>query len=108
VCIAVRAGLWPAAPPAGGESGVSGGQLVGIVIGVLAVGTLITLAVVAVWRYRDNIIQRLGQVRQRLDELPRPWHSHDNKQHLPNHQQHDSQSLSGVSVTSEAPIYPSS
>lgn len=97
MCIVVEARLWPAAPPAGNESGVSGGQVVGIVIGVLAVGALITLAVVAAWRYRDNILQRFSQ-------LPRPWHSRDNNQQRPNYQQHDSQSLSGISVTSEAAI----
>ncbi len=53
--------------------GVSGGQVADIVIGVLVGVTLLTLVVLVVWRYRDD-------VRQLLDQLPRPWHLRDNQQ----------------------------
>jgi uncharacterized membrane-anchored protein YhcB (DUF1043 family) len=83
-------------------AGSSGGQVAGIVIGVLIGAALLALLVVGVWRYRDDVRQRLNHLRQRLDNLPRPWHSLFHRpSNTTSRSNYDEQSLGGISVTSE-------
>lgn len=55
------------------------------------------------WRYRDDVQHHVGQVRQRLGQLPRPWNTNsDSKSNKSStYKNYDDQSLGGVSVTSE-------